>query len=210
MLEDERKEYQEGFLSERELLQNPFLQGKKWIEEALNSSELEPTAGCLATSTKTGQASSRMILLKHFDEDGAYFFTHKTSRKGKQLEENPYASLTLYWKTLERELILEGPVVVLPNKLTEEYFSKRPRKSQLGALASKQGEVLSGKKILIDRFEALEKEYAGKPIPMPETWCGYALQPHLIEFWQGRPSRLHDHFSYRKTPSGWQLERISP
>ena len=210
MLEDERKEYQEGFLSERELLQNPFAQGKKWIEDALHSSELEPTAACLATSTKTGRASSRMVLLKHFDEDGAYFFTHKTSKKGMQLEENPYASLTLYWKTLERELIFEGPVIALPEKLTEEYFSKRPRKSQLGALASKQGEVIEGKRGLIDRFEELERKYAGRAIPMPETWRGYAILPNLIEFWQGRPSRLHDHFAYRKSPSGWLLERISP
>lgn len=208
--EDERKEYQEGFLSEKDLIANPFDQAKKWVEEALLSDELEPTAACLATSTQTGKVSSRMVLLKHLDEDGAYFFTHNTSKKGMQLAENPYASLTLYWKTLERAIILEGPVHLLSTNITQEYFAKRPRKSQLGSLASSQGKVIVGKEGLIHHFQALEKEYEGRPVPMPKTWCGYALRPELIEFWQGRPSRLHDHFSYRKTDSGWIIERISP
>jgi len=206
----ERKEYQEGFLSAKELLPDPFDQVKKWINEAMASGEIEPTAACLATSTAEGKVSSRMVLLKQFSENGAYFFTHTTSKKGEQLKENPYASLTIYWKSLERQIILEGPVERLSQEIVDDYFSKRPRKSQLGALASHQGEVLQDRKVLLNRYQDLEKEYEDKEIPTPPSWGGYALQPVLIEIWQGRPSRLHDHFSYRKSGSRWILERISP
>jgi pyridoxamine 5'-phosphate oxidase len=209
-LEDKRKEYQKGTLSKKTLSKDPFQQVSLWIEEALASEEIEPTAACLATSTRDGKVSSRMVLLKGFSKDGAYFFTNLKSKKGAQLQENHYASLTLYWKLLERQVILEGPVTLLPKTVAAAYFAKRSRHSQLGTLASQQGAVIPNRKFLEEKYDQLEKKYEGKEIPLPPNWGGFALHPHLIELWQGRVSRLHDHFAYHYQEPEWILERISP
>jgi pyridoxamine 5'-phosphate oxidase len=165
----------------------------------------------LATATPQGRPSVRMVLLKGFDAAGFVFYSNYESRKGQELAANPYAALDLFWVELERQVRIEGPAERVAGQQSDAYFHSRPRGSQLGSAASRQSTVLAGREPLEQRAAAMDAEYAGREIPRPEWWGGYRVVPAVVEFWQGRPSRLHDRLRYTRLPDGaWAIERLSP
>ena len=165
----------------------------------------------LATADAAGQPSTRVVLLKGFDERGFVFFTSHESRKARELAVNRHAALNFFWVELERQVCVTGSVTRVPREEAEAYFKTRPRGSRLGAWASKQSETISGRAVLEARLQELEKKYPGEEVPLPPFWGGYVLAPREIDFWQGRPNRLHDRFRYSKqSDGGWLLERLSP
>ncbi len=204
-----RKSYTASALNETDVAANPIDQFQNWLDEALKSELLEPTAMNLATASPEGKPSSRMVLLKDVREDGFVFYSNYKSRKGQNLKENPYAALSFYWDTLERQVRIEGAVSRLSREASEAYFRTRPPGSQMGAVASEQSEVIASRAELAAKFKALEQEYA-EEIPFPDYWGGYLLKPFQIEFWQGRPNRLHDRLRYRLEENNWILERLQP
>lgn len=204
-----RKSYEKGTLDEADLRSDPLELFQTWLDEALATDMREPTAMTLAT-VLDGRPSARMVLLKGVNEQGFRFYTNYESRKGHELTQNPYAALVLYWDALERQVRVEGRVSKLPREVSEAYFKSRPYGSQIGALASNQSEVLDKRETLEKRMERLKETYAEGEVPLPETWGGYVLAPDALEFWQGRPSRLHDRLKYIKEASGWRVVRLSP
>lgn len=209
-IEQLRREYAQEELLEENVRENPIDQFTAWFDQALLSEVTEPNAMSLATATKAGRPSVRIVLLKGFDSNGFRFFSNYKSRKGRELEENPHASLCFFWPELERQVRLEGVVSTVSRKESEEYFSKRPRLSQLGAWASNQSEEVASRKELEERFHVLEEEFSDESIPAPEFWGGYVLKPSSIEFWQGRRGRLHDRLLYESVSGDWVLKRLSP
>ena len=210
-LSDLRREYALAGLKESDLDSNPFNQFDKWFQQALAAGLPEPNAMTLATATLDGKPSARIVLLKGFDERGFVFFTNYESQKGRELLANPQAALVCYWIELERQVRISGRVSRVSAKESEEYFQSRPLGSQLGAWASQQSEVVDGRKTLEDRLEQLTREYQTKPVPLPPYWGGYRVAPETIEFWQGRPNRLHDRLRYTfQTNHHWLIERLSP
>lgn len=205
-----RKSYDKGALEEAELESNPLDQFQLWLDEALETDILEPTAMTLATATADGRPSARMVLLKGVDESGFRFYTNYESRKGNELSANPHAALVLYWDALERQVRIEGQVEKLSREASEAYFKSRPYGSQIGALASHQSEVLPSRDPLEKRTRELQERYGEDEVPLPEFWGGYVLKPTAIEFWQGRPSRLHDRLKYVLEGESWQILRLSP
>ena len=206
-----RREYTKGGLRRADLDPNPLVQFQKWFEEALNSQLLEPSAMTLATVDAAGRPSARIVLLKGADERGFLFFTNYESRKGAELAVNPRAALVLYWAELEREICIAGDATRLSRAESEKYFALRPRGSQLGAGVSKQSAVVRDRAFLEARLQELEKQFANRDVEMPAQWGGYVLTPIRIEFWQGRPNRLHDRFQYSKQTDGsWRIDRLSP
>ena len=190
---------------------DPFKLFEQWFQEAAEAEPVLPEAVSLATATQEGRLSSRMVLLKGFDERGFVFYTNYQSRKGIELAENPNAALLFYWRQLERQICITGTVSKVSREESEAYFRTRPRGSQIGALTSRQSEAIAGREVLESRFQQLMAEYEGREIPPPSYWGGYRLSPATIEFWQGRPDRLHDRLLYKRQPGGpWQLERLSP
>lgn len=195
-------------LVEENVSENPFKQFEKWFNEALEAQILEPNAMHLATISN-GKPHGRIVLLKGFDENGFVFYTNYESNKGKQIAEVPFASLTFFWGDLERQVRIEGEIVKTSAEESDEYFQVRPRGSQIGAWVSRQSSVIS-KAELENRQQELEKYYADKTIPRPPYWGGYRLIPEKVEFWQGRPSRLHDRILFTKNGNTWKIERLSP
>ena len=190
---------------------NPFKQFEQWFQAATEAEPVLPEAVSLATATREGRLSSRMVLLKDFDERGFVFYTNYESRKGIELAENPNAALVFYWRQLERQICITGTVSRVSREESEAYFRTRPRGSQIGALTSSQSQVVASREVLENRFQQLMAEYEGREIPLPSYWGGYRLSPATIEFWQGRSDRLHDRFLYQRQSGGpWQLERLSP
>lgn len=190
---------------------NPFKMFEQWFQEASEAEPVLPEAVSLATATREGRLSSRMVLLKDFDETGFVFYTNYESRKGMELAENPNAALVFYWRQLERQICITGTVSKVSREESEAYFRTRPRGSQIGALTSSQSQVVASREVLEKRFQQLMAEYEGREIPLPSYWGGYRLSPDTIEFWQGRSDRLHDRFLYKRQSGGpWQLERLSP
>lgn len=202
------KEYQKHTLSEEDLNPDPFRQFADWFEDAKRV-EIDPGAMALATASLSGIPSCRMVLLKGWDERGFLFFTNSTSRKGRELAENPVASVTFYWKELERQVIGEGKVSKITSEESDLYFATRLRQSQAGAWASHQDEVLSSREALIQRLLKEEEKYKGIEIPRPPHWEGYRIAPYRLEFWQGRENRLHDRFVYL-LKGKWQISRLNP
>jgi pyridoxamine 5'-phosphate oxidase len=212
-LEDLREEYRKAELNERNCLADPFAQFSQWFGEARDAHLPEPNAMTLATATPSGRPSARIVLLKEVsDREGFIFYSSYSSRKGKELEANPFCALVFYWAELERQVRVEGHIGKVPREKTERYFSGRPKGSRLGALVSNQSERLASRQPLVDKLLALEAKYAGTDeVPTPEYWGGYCVVPDTIEFWQGRPNRLHDRLVYSRSASGkWTLGRLSP
>lgn len=205
-----RKEYKQQELSEDKVHKNPFVQFDTWFEQVLKLKIEEPNAMTLATSDKNGIPSVRTVLLKSYDEIGFRFFTNYKSRKGKELKQNPRASLLFFWKELERQVRVEGLVEKLSREESDEYFKMRPFESQIAAIASLQSEILPNRKSLEEKFELIKKEYEGKKPIMPFDWGGFLVIPYRFEFWQGRENRLHDRICYEKSGNNWKISRLSP
>jgi pyridoxamine 5'-phosphate oxidase len=205
----ERKSYTQGALERAALHLNPIEQFRQWLATALDSPQLEPTAMTLATVAE-GRPSARMVLLKDVTDEGFIFYSNYHSYKGQQLAKNPHAALCFYWAVLERQVRIEGAVTRIDRAASEAYFKSRPHGSQLGALVSQQSQVIESREVLEARLKELEASYPQGQVPLPESWGGYLVTPDKLEFWQGRPNRLHDRFRYSKTADGWLIERLSP
>jgi len=206
-----RRDYTQAGLTESDLASDPITQFQKWMQEAIAAQVTEPNAMILATAGAGGQLSTRTVLLKNLDPRGFSFFTNYESRKARDLAANPRAALTFPWIQLERQVNVEGRVTRLPREDSEAYFKLRPRGSRLGAWASHQSDIIPGRQALETRLAELELKYPGEDIPTPPNWGGYVLAPERIEFWQGRPNRLHDRLCYTLQTSGdWKIERLSP
>jgi pyridoxamine 5'-phosphate oxidase len=190
---------------------DPFKQFAKWYADAEAGGLKLPNAMTLATATRGGVPSARVVLLKGFDEQGFVFYTNYESQKGRELEENPNAALVFYWPEFDRQVRVTGRVTRTTREESERYFSTRPVDSQLGAWASSQSRVISGREVLEGRMRELMAQYEGGGVPLPPYWGGYRLAPAAIEFWQNRPGRLHDRLRYRLQQNGeWVIERLSP
>ena len=209
---DERKDYTLGRLGSDGIATNPVEQFERWLAEVRATDQAEPTAMNLATCSADGEISSRMVLLKGVSSEGFSFFTNYESKKGNHIKDNAIAALCFWWSSLERQVRIQGKVVKLSAEECDEYFNSRPRASRIGAIASPQSRVLSSDRELKDNFDAITEHYHGQEdIPRPKHWGGYRVLPDLIEFWQGRPSRLHDRICYQKSTDGsWKIERLSP
>lgn len=205
-----RCDYRLQALLETEVEADPIRQFQHWLEQALAAELPEPNAMTLATVDAEGKPSARMVLLKGFDSRGFVFYTNYLSRKGRDLSQTPWAALVFWWAELERQVRIEGQVVKVSDQETHAYFESRPRGSQLGAWASEQSQVITDRTVLEQRLQDLEQQYQDQPIPRPPHWGGYRLHPHQIEFWQGRPNRLHDRLCYRQDGEQWTIERLSP
>ena len=205
-----RQEYMLASLLETEVNANPLVLFNGWMEEAIKANVPEPTAMTVATSTFEGKPSARMMLLKGADENGFAFFTNYESRKARQLTQNPYAALVFFWPLLERQVRVEGRISKVSPKESDRYFKSRPIGSRIGAWASPQSQVIPNRRYLESLKSDYQEEFAKREIVRPENWGGYMLIPVLIEFWQGRPDRLHDRLQYRLEKDAWILERLAP
>ena len=190
---------------------NPIRQFANWFTAAIEAGIHDVNAMSLATAGRDARPSVRIVLLKSFDQDGFVFFTNYESTKGKQLEANPYAALGFYWIELDRQIRISGKAEKTSREESQAYFHSRPLGSQLSAWASRQSEVLDGRRVLDARMAQITERFGDKPIPLPPHWGGYRVKPDTIEFWQGRPNRLHDRFRYiRQTDGGWLIQRLAP
>ena len=200
-----------GGLRRRDLDPNPIKQFGNWFTAAIEAGIRDVNAMSLATATADGRPSVRIVLLKEFDHDGFVFFTNYQSEKGRQLEANPHAALAFYWIELDRQIRVSGTVEKTSHGESERYFHSRPPGSQLGAWASRQSEVLDARRVLDARMAEMTERFADKPIPLPPHWGGFRLKPDTIEFWQGRPDRLHDRFRYiLQSNRTWLIDRLAP
>jgi pyridoxamine 5'-phosphate oxidase len=208
---DLRRVYTLQGLQEADMKADPIAQFRLWFDQVLAAELIEPNAMTLSTAEPSGIPSARIVLLKGVDEHGFVFFTNYLSTKGRQLAENPRAALVFFWPELERQVRVAGDVSKTSRAESEAYFRSRPRENQIGAHVSRQGEVIESRVELEQRREELERFYEGKEVPLPENWGGFRLVPLSLEFWQGRPSRLHDRLRYvRQGKSGWKMERLCP
>jgi pyridoxamine 5'-phosphate oxidase len=207
---DLRLDYTQQSLDLADLNPNPVGQFQTWFDQAVAAQVPEPNAMTLATATPEGMPSARIVLLKALDLRGFVFYTNYQSHKGQELAANPQAALVFLWHELERQVRIQGAVVKIDPAESDAYFYSRPIGSQLGAWASDQSTVIQERAVLEQREADLQVEYANLAIPRPPHWGGYRVQPRVIEFWQGRSSRLHDRLRYQHTDSGWQIDRLSP
>ncbi len=206
-----RLDYSKGELDEKTVQENPMQQFGLWMEEALKSEVMEPTAMVLATVSKESKPSARVVLLKEMDKDGFIFFTNYESKKGQQIAENSNVAITFFWKELERQVRIEGKAVKIDPELSDQYFHSRPYQSRLGAAASPQSQKVDNRNILEKAKEELKAQYPDENIPRPDNWGGYKVIPEAFEFWQGRRSRLHDRVYYERENEGkWLISRLAP
>ncbi|HKY91922.1 MAG TPA: pyridoxamine 5'-phosphate oxidase [Nevskiaceae bacterium] len=197
-------------LLEATLAPEPLDQLEAWMADARAAGQIEPTAMALATATPDGQPSVRIVLFKGFHAGGLTFYTDYEGRKGRELAANARVSAVFWWDRLERQVRVEGAVERLPREVSRAYFESRPRESQIGAITSRQSEVVASRETLDARYAANEAALAGQPVPLPDRWGGYRLVPEAIEFWQGRLGRLHDRLRYRRAGGAWVVERLEP
>lgn len=206
-----REEYLKDTLHRAELDDSPLRQFDKWFRQALESGIPEPNAMSVATATPQGMPSLRTVLLKYYDERGFVFFTNYTSRKAREIAQNPEVSLLFPWVTLERQIIICGHAEKVTRAETLKYFLTRPRESQLGAWVSHQSSVISTRKLLMMKLQELKRKFADGEVPLPDFWGGYRVIPHHVEFWQGGPGRVHDRFLYTlQADDSWNIERLQP
>jgi len=206
-----RYEHAARGLRRRDLDPDPIKQFSSWFTAAIEAEIRDVNAMSLATAGRDAKPSVRVVLLKGFDQDGFVFFTNYESEKGVQLEANPYAALAFYWIELDRQIRIAGKTEKTSRQESEGYFHSRPIGSQLGAWASRQSEVLDGRRVLDARMVEMTERFGDNPIPLPPHWGGYRVKPDTMEFWQGRPNRLHDRFRYRRQTDGsWLIERLAP
>lgn len=205
-----RKRYTKSGLIESELPDNPIELFKKWFDEAVSSEVVEPNAMALATVSPAGTPNVRMVLLKGINDSSVVFYTNYNSRKAKDLEANSTASCTFWWAELERQVRLSGTVKKVSSTVSENYFRSRPKESQIGAWASNQSKPVAGREELEADFKTISERYEGKDVPKPEHWGGYEILIKEMEFWQGRPGRLHDRIYYQVTSGKWNRQRLAP
>ena len=210
-LSDMRKDYSLAGLLEKDLAKNPFRQFEQWFQEAEAAKIPEPNAMTLATTGRDGRPAARTVLLKGVDGRGFVFYTNYESRKGRELDANPRATLLFPWIAMERQITVEGPVTRGTREESEAYFHSRPRQSQLAAWASPQSTAVAGRAVIEESYRVVDKKYEGREVPLPPNWGGFRLAPETVEFWQGRRSRLHDRLRYRREAGGdWVIERLAP
>ncbi len=213
-LSDQRREYTKRALHESDVAADPLTQFQRWFDEASAAPApewFEANAMTLATASADGMPSARVVLLKEIDPRGLLFYTQAASRKGRELEENPRAAALLFWPVLERQVRVEGPVEKLPREKAAAYFHRRPRASQLGALASDQSRPIESRDVLEGKVRELESKHADREVPVPEQWAGYRLVAEAVELWQGGAGRVHDRLRYRLADDGsWHIERLAP
>lgn len=209
MLKDIRNNYQQNELLEKDVKENPLEQFRIWLDESLRSKVNEPTAMVLSTVDGQNRPHARVVLLKEQNSQGFVFFTNYGSAKAGHIAINRFASLTFFWPELERQVRVDGSIERISGKLSDEYFASRPVDSRLGAWASPQSQVISSKNVLDESFSKYRKKF-GDEIPRPPNWGGYLVIPYQIEFWQGRPNRLHDRICYQLEKNGWKIVRLAP
>lgn len=208
---DIRRNYERQMMKREEMEVSPVLQFQSWLEDAIAEEDTEPTAMSLATVDTSGQPTQRVVLLKNVSEAGISFFTNYNSSKGFHLDYNPKVSANFFWPLLERQVRWEGRVSKLSAEASDNYFASRPRESRIGAWASPQSTTISGDDFLTDRFREFELQFKDKEVPRPSHWGGYLIVPHKVEFWQGRPNRMHQRFVYSLQPDGeWNLTQVAP
>lgn len=211
MLEDIRKSYELGALTEENADADPFVMLRRWLEDALKANLIEPNVMCLATVDEQGNPDARFVLLRGLDDEGLVFYTNGNSAKGKQIAQHPYAMLVFWWAALERQIRVQGRVRQVSDVEADAYFARRPRGHQLAAWVSPQSEPISDRAWLEQRAAEVEREFEGREVPRPPYWIGYKVIPETIEFWQGRRNRLHDRLLYTRQPDdSWQRVRLAP
>lgn len=210
-LQNLRQDYTAASLSEKDSSADPIQQFDNWFNQAVEAKVLEPNAMTLSTATKDGLPSARIVLLKGYDKEGFSFYTNYLSRKGKEIARNPHGALTFFWGELERQVRVEGIIEKLSKEQSEAYFHSRPKGSQIGAVVSPQSQEVGSRGELDGKMVKMENEYKDKEIPKPAHWGGYILKPRVIEFWQGRSSRMHDRIVYKKIDNKtWKKVRLAP
>lgn len=210
-LSDYRRSYEKSALNSENLTENPMHLFKKWFDEIERIDQnSENNAMTLSTIDLEGYPKNRIVLLKKFNDEGFVFYTNYTSEKALAIEENPKVSLSFFWPVLERQVVIKGVAVKVSSEESDVYFTSRPRGSQIGAWVSHQSHVIEEREVLEKRQLELEERFSGQSVPRPDFWGGYLIKPHFIEFWQGRPNRLHDRFRYSKQEKDWKIERLAP
>lgn len=212
-VEDIRRDYKVGSLSKKDMPENPIKKMEEWLQEAIDKKVIEPTAIIVATSTPDGHPSARTVLLKELKDGKIIFYSNYESRKGQQIEANPYVSVTFLWHQLERQIHVEGICRHVPPEVSDAYFDKRPYMSRVGARISPQSRPIPNRAYIATEFAKESLKYTGtfRKVPRPDNWGGFEVIPSRVEFWQGRESRLHDRFLYQLQPDGiWSLDRLAP
>ena len=205
-----RRDFADKALTEEAVNKNPFNQFETWFEEAVNSQILDPYAMSVSTVSANGQPSIRIVYLRFISEEGLVFYTNYDSQKGNDIKDNNKVAINFFWGELERQIRVEGDVTIVSEDISNDYFSKRPRESQIGAWASDQSTVIKNREELEKRVEYFTEKYKDQEIPRPPHWGGYIVKPQTFEFWQGRPSRLHDRLIYTRDNDNWVVSRVAP